>query len=71
MPQVQVAEVAVSAKTIAHKVREDPLFGMKKREQENVRAIMDNPFKVQALRQARQCTAARHTLMGVADARGR
>jgi len=43
----------VSAKDIAVKVREDPLFGIKKKEQDQVRSIMDNPFKMQQLRQVR------------------
>lgn len=48
------ASLVINPKDLLYKVREDPLFGIKKKEQDNVRSIMDNPFKMQQIRQVGQ-----------------
>ncbi|KAI9339444.1 Pre-mRNA splicing factor-domain-containing protein [Zopfochytrium polystomum] len=45
---------ANSARDIANKIREDPLFAIKQREHASLKAIMDNPLRKKAIVQAKE-----------------
>ncbi|KAL7746620.1 RNA-splicing factor [Sorochytrium milnesiophthora] len=46
------APPAINQRDLMNKIREDPLFAIKRREQDSIKAIMSNPLKVKAIKEA-------------------